>query len=223
MRIATRLVLVLGGIVLGTVAVYMAISHQERQALLRDGMRRDTETLARALQTGATSALRQGRDADLDEILRAVVTQDEEVSASVVLDAAGEPIAGGAVDLACLRAALPAAGRAAGAARGWAECATRVYWVSLPVPPPGAALVVAQREVLLNRAVSAALRRQLLLTLLLMATVALTIVLVLRRSLSEPLAGLVRGVRALGAGDAAARIDRGAGAGELAELAGAFN
>jgi two-component system, NtrC family, sensor kinase len=223
MRIATRLVLVLGGVVLGIVALYVVVSHQQRQALLRGGMTRDTETLARALQVGAAEALRQGRLSDLDRILRGVVIQNEELFATVVLDVRGEVLAGDGLDLACLRSGLPGPVPATEATRGWMDCDPHVFWVSLPVPAPGAALVLAQREVLLNRAVAAALRRQLLLTLVLMGAIAGAIVLVLRRSLSAPLAELMRGIRGLEAEGSTARIALGTDAGELAELAAAFN
>jgi two-component system, NtrC family, sensor kinase len=223
MRVATRLMLLLVATVVVAVLAYMMVSHQQRQELLRGELVRDTETLGRALQAGINHSLRRDeRIEGLDEMLRAAVV-GADIFASVLLDPAGEVVAGEAADLTCLRRHIPAAVLASGAGSGWANCAPEVYWVALPILPPASAVVVAQTGALLDRSVSAELRRQLLLLFALLLTVLGLFPQILRGRLVGPLGEIMRGIRVLGErGEMPPiRVDRSAG--ELSELAATLN
>ncbi len=221
MRIATRLVLILGSLVIALMGMYMVVSHQQHKSLLREGMIRETEAMARTLQVVSNATLAEDRTADLDRTLR-TATADEEIFASLVIDAQGRVLAGRAENLACLQPhlrSLPARREE----RGWARCPEQVYWRALPLDVAGTWLVVGLEAVMVNRSVTAALRRQLALTLALSAALALTLLLILHRMLSLPLDEILRGLRSLAATGEPPRLQVPSSAGDLAHLAAAFN
>lgn len=224
MRIATRLALVLGATVAAIMAVYALVSQHQREALLRTGLSRETETLADALQIVAGNALRDRRFGDLHRVLGEIV-EDPETFVVAVYDPRGRLLAGGADrGTECLAAVLPRGGMPVSAGSGWTVCdGDAVRWAVRPLRAPGAALVLARRATVIGREIRASRLRLLALTAVLALTAALAIRLVLRRSLAAPLAEIQRGIRALGgpAPPAPLRVPRSSG--ELAHLAAAFD
>lgn len=223
MRIATRVVLTLGFAVTAVMTVYGLISLHQRETLLSDAWARETATLARTLQIVVDNALRDRRFGDLDVVL-ARVAADPETWVSVVLHHDGRVLAGGpapAID--CLARHGLDLDRLGGEVQGWADCAERVRWVTLPTRPPAAAVVLARSDRVVARDVSLSRRRILATILALTATAALVVLLVLRRTLSAPLAEVMRGVRRLGGPDPPSPIAVSNSAGELRDLARAFN
>lgn len=222
MSLATRLILILGGTMLVVVGIYVGISNLQLQSLLRGAMINETEVLASALRVVSEDALEAGRLGSLDRALRTAL-HDEEVVAAVVLDPQGGVLAGGADDLACLEPYFRPLIEAAAGGGGWARCAERVFWLAVPLPPPGALLLVAQREITLNRLVQAALRRQFFLTFGLMLTLTAAIVTILRHYLARPLAEISSGLRTLGHTGAAPRLPVDRSLGEVGQLVERYN
>lgn len=203
-------------------AVYGGIALHQREALLVDALARETETLGRALQITADNALRDGRSADLGRVLGRVA-EDPETYAAAVVRSDGAVLAGGpTAALSCLESYVPLAEHV-GEVRGWANCDGRVRWVALGLREPGAAILVARRATVLERDFAASRWRMLLTTIILAAATALAILLVLRRTLSRPLADVMRGVRALGGSDPPSPVAVDPSAGEIGALATAFN
>lgn len=223
MRIATRLVLILGIAVTAIVAAYALITLRQREAMLKAALIRETETLAWALNGAAANAAEDQRFADLDAVFQHTV-RGSETFASVLLDADGRTLAGGAdADPECLRDLLPAARTVSEEISGWIECEGPVRWVISPVGSAGMAVLLARRANLVQQDIASSRRRHLVLTLALVATVALLIYLVLGRTLSAPLAEIMCGVRAVGSTGSPRPIQVPESAGELTDLAGAFN
>jgi two-component system, NtrC family, sensor kinase len=217
MTIATRMMLVVVGTVFLVVAGYMAISHQQRQTLLRDALVQDTQALGRALHAAADHSLRRSGLEGMDEMIRAAVG-DDVMFAAVLLDDSGEVIAGVADDLACLRRYLPGGVLAGGQGSGWASCGSTIYWTSLPLAGEAATLVIAQRDVLLARSGLEAARRQMFLMLGLLFGIALMISLMLRGTLIIPLSEVTSGVRTLGESGKMPRVLLPRSAGDLTQL-----
>lgn len=224
MRIATRLVLALGAAFAAIMVVYALISQRQRETILRDALIRETETLAGALQIVTNNALRDRRFADLNRVLGEIV-QDPETLVGAVFDHQGRILAGGADrKTACLAPVLPKPGETVREAQGWADCdGARVRWLVLPVRSPGSAIVLARRATVIDREIRASRVRLATLTIVLALTAALTILLVLRRTLSAPLAEIMRGIRSLSDAGPSAPLRVPASSGELAHLAAAFN
>jgi two-component system, NtrC family, sensor kinase len=227
MRITIWLMLVLVAAVAMIMLASIVLTHQQRRELLREEITRDTEALGRALQAGLNHALRQrARIAGLDELLRAAIA-DPETFATVLLDPAGNPLAGeGAHEgeiLACLQRHVPGPRLASGEARGWVSCNPDVYWVALPVLPPASVLVVAQRGGLLEDSVAAELQRQPLLLFALLLTIVMLIPLVLHGRLVTPLTQILRGIRMLGKRGEMPRIRLDSSTGEVVQLAAALD
>jgi signal transduction histidine kinase len=95
--------------------------------------------------------------------------------------------------------------------------------VVLPLRAPASTLLLARRATVMDREVAASRQRHLLLTLTLTAAAALVILLVLQRTLSRPLAEIMRGVHSLGDLGRRSPVRVHGSAGELASLASAFN
>lgn len=221
LKIATRLILVLTALAALVVAVYSAVSQQQREALLRAAHVRETATLARTLQVVTGNALRDGRLGDLRRVYAALVTEPNTFAATV-WDAQGRTLAGGTDGHEpCADDFLVQGGRRAGS--GWAECEVPVYWVRLPLPTAGASLLIARRATVITRDVADSRRRLVLLAVAIVGASALATHSLLRRALSAPLAELLRGVRSLGESGAVHRVQVSAAAGELSQLATAFN
>lgn len=222
MQIATRLVLALGIAVSIVMAAYGVIALRQREAILADALVRETDTLARALQITADNALRDERLEDLDRVL-ARVAEDPETLAAAVLGERGRVLAGGPAEaVACLERYRPLASYLA-ELRGWADCDGRTRWVVLETRLPGSVLVVARRATVLELDMAASRWRMFYTTLALAAAAALAILLVLRKTLSAPLAQVMEGVRTLGGPLPPSPVEVPRSAGEIGRLAAAFN
>lgn len=230
MRIATRLVLILGLTTTTVMVAYAALALEQREDLLREALARETETLARSAQIVANNALRDGRLQDLDRVLGRIADDPQTLVAAVVT-ADDRVLAGGPENaLSCLRGA-PGLRRDRGAAasadsagaRGWIDCDGGARWVTLPVRVPGDLVVLARRATVLERDLASSRRRILLTTLALAGAAAAAILLVLRRTLSAPLSQIMKGVRTLGGPNPPTPVTVPRSAGELRDLAVAFN
>jgi signal transduction histidine kinase len=222
MRIATRLLLVLVPSMILMMGVYAVIALQQRAELISDALIRETDTLARALQAVTNNAIRDGRYLDLDGILEGVAG-DPETFLVVILEPHGAIMSG---ELEALPECLAFAGSASPGptgARGWAECDGRVRWVHLPVREPAEALLVARRATVVEQDEAASRVRISLTTLALGGGAALVILFVLRGTLSRPLERIMDGVREVGGPAVPDPIHLPRSAGELRDLADAFN
>lgn len=228
MRIATRLVLTLGLTTTIVMVVYGFVALDQREALLRDGLARETETLARSAQIVTNNALRDGRLEDLDRVLGRIA-EDPQTLVAAVLGGQDRVLAGGpAGALACLPSGpdVRVPGRMEvgdEGVRGWVDCDGVVRWVVLPVRDPGARVVLGRRGTVLEQDLANSRARILWTTLVLAAAAAAAILLVLRRTLSAPLSQIMRGVRSLGGPYAPDKVAVPPSAGELRDLAVAFN
>ncbi|HEX8274373.1 MAG TPA: ATP-binding protein [Longimicrobiaceae bacterium] len=223
MRISTRLALLLGATFAVIMLFYAGITLQQRVQLLRGALIAETETLAGTLRIVTDNALRDRRFRDLSRVFGEVVADPETVVAAVT-DPRGRVIVGATGgDPACLRLVVPRGPVGSGGARGWADCGMRVRWVVLPAAAPAGAVVLARRATVIEHEVAATRRRLLLLTLALVTAAAGIVHGVLRRTLSLPLAEILRGIRSLGGQSPPLPIRVPPSAGELHELAGAFN
>lgn len=222
MRIATRLVLALSFAVTVVMVAYAVVALQQREALLADALVRETDTLARALQITANNALRDERFDDLDRVLERVA-EDPETFVAAVLESSGTIVAGGpAHGVACLEQHRPLVSYL-GELRGWADCDGRTRWAVLETRLPGSVLVVARRATVIERDMAASRWRMFFTTLALAAAAALAILLVMRKTLSAPLAQVMEGVRTLGGPHSPSPVQVPRSAGEIGHLAAAFN
>jgi two-component system NtrC family sensor kinase len=222
MRIATRLILAIACTIAAVIVVYGLITQRQREALLRDALERETKTLAHTLQIVANNAIRDGRFADLNRVLGEVI-QDPATFVSAVFDAQGRALAGGGdQDFGCLRSSLAVRPPTEEQA-GWADCGGLVRWVALPAVAPAASVVLARRGTVIEEFIATSRLRHLLLGLILTAAAGIAILHVLRRTLTEPLAEIMRGVRSLGGSEAPELVPVPRSAGELGDLALAFN
>lgn len=223
MRIATRLILVLGATFAVVMLLYAAVTLRQREKLLSDAFVRETETLARTLRIVTNNAVRDGRFADLDRVLREVL-EDPQTFATAVFDSAGRMLAGSAdADLGCIAPALPPQRQAGGESQGWADCGGRVRWVVAEATAPAAGVLLARRPTVLEADLRASRLRLLLLTLLLGFSASAGTLIVLHATLSVPLETLVRGIRAVGGPQPAEPISVPASARELAYVAAVVN
>lgn len=222
MSIATRLVLALGIVVSIVMAIYGVLAFRQREAILADALARETDTLARTLQITTNNALRDERFNDLDRVL-ARVADDPETFAAAVLGEAGRLVAGGPSSaLSCLERYRPL-GSHLGELRGWADCDGRTRWAVLETRVPGTVIVVARRATVIEEDMAASRWRILFTTLALAITAALAILLVLRRTLSAPLAEVMKGVETVGGPLSPSPVQVPHSAGEIGQLAAAFN
>ncbi len=222
MGIATRLLSFLVPSMVIIMGVYAAIALHQRSELISEALIRETETLAQALRAVTDNAIRDGRYRDLDAVLSGVA-EDPETFLVAVLEPTGRVLSGGSDVLPGCLAAEVLQAPPEGGIRGWAECQGRVRWVSLPVREPARALVVARRTTVVEQDEAHSRVRISLTTLALGGGAALVILLVLRWTLSRPLARVLQGVREFGGPSAPEPIRLGRWAGELQYLAEAFN
>jgi signal transduction histidine kinase len=224
MRLGTRLVLTLVGTVTSVMLIYGWIAFRQRSALLREGLIRETETLGRTMQIVADNALRDGRDGDLQRVLGRIMDDPETVLA-VVVDSTGRLLAGTtSSSMTCLEAAGTVLGRGVSEGRGWLPCGDgTVRWVALPLRDPGARILLGRRETVVRMDMAAS-RVRISLTILILAVAASVVtLLVLRRALTQPLARIMVGVRSVGGPDSPVTVPVPRAAGELQDLARAFN
>lgn len=233
MRIATRLIVTLSITTTAVMVLYALIALDQREGLLREGLARETETLARSVQIVVNNALRDGRFEDLNRILRRVA-EDPQTLVAVVTTGDGDVLAGGPRSaLACLEAlpdfreagAAPPGAPAEGeeGAQGWVDCAGEARWMALPVRDPGELVLLGRYATVLERDRAGSRWRILFTTLALAAAASTVILLVLRSALSVPLSQIMHGVRSLGGPNPPTRVEVPRSAGELRDLAGAFN
>jgi signal transduction histidine kinase len=224
MRLGTRLILTLAATVTTVMLAYGWIALRQRAALIREGLIRETETLGRTMQIVADNALRDGRDADLQRVLGRIIDDPETVLAAVV-DSSGQIVAGAPSSaMTCLEGADAFLRLGPTEGRGWLPCGDEtVRWVALPVREPGRRIVLGRRETVVRLDIAASRIRISLTTLVMAAAASLVILLVLRRALARPLAQIMVGVRSLGGPDAPFSVPVPRAAGELQDLARAFN
>ncbi len=222
MGIATRLLSFLVPSMVVIMGVYAAIALHQRSELISEALIRETETLAQALRAVTDNAIRDGRYPDLDAVLSGV-SEDPETFLVAVLEPSGRVLSGGSDALPGCLAVEALQAPPPGGIRGWADCQGRVRWVSLSVRDPARALVVARRTTVVEQDEAHSRVRISLTTLALGGGAALVILLVLRWTLSRPLARVLQGVRELGGPSAPEPIRLGRWAGELQYLAEAFN
>jgi signal transduction histidine kinase len=224
MRLGTRLILTLVGTVTSVMLIYGWIALRQRAALLREGLIRETETLGRTIQIVADNALRDGRDGDLQRVL-ARIMDDPETVLAVVVDATGHVFAGTSSSaMTCLEATGTFLGRGASEWRGWLPCGDEtVRWVALPLRDPGARILLGRRETVVRMDVAASRVRISLTILILAAAASVVTLLMLRRALTRPLAQIMVGVRSVGMPDSPVTVPVPRAAGELQDLARAFN
>jgi signal transduction histidine kinase len=224
MRISTRLILASGATIVVVMLAAGLIAQRKREALLVDAHLRETETLARTLHLVSGFAQRDGRLADLDQVL-ASVAADPATAAVALVDREGAIRAGGPDGAeACVRGIGFARGDGPPAEQsGIAQCGGRIDWVAIATGTPGETLLLARRITFVEREAAAAGQRLLLTILALAAAATGVILLVLRRTLSAPLAEIVRAVEGVGRTPPPAPVRLRRSAGELHVLAEAFN
>ena len=224
MRIATRLLLTLGAVLVLVMTAYGVYAQRQREALLGEAHLRDTEMMARLVAGVLSDAVRDDRLEDVGPLLERA-REHPEVVALALVDPAGEVAAGelpGRSRLGCLASAVEAA-RSGSAARGTAECESRVDWAAFPAGVQGASLLVARRATALEREVAAARRQVVAVTIVLTLLGGAVIVLILRRTLSRPLDEMLEAVDRFGDPRFDDPVSVPEYPGELGELAGAFN
>lgn len=222
MRIATQLVLALGGVLVVVMSAYGLYTHQHREALLGEAHLRDTEMMAHLVAGVLSDAARDGRMEDVEPLLERAREHPEVLTLGLV-DSDGGFLAGGLPsEDGCLSSALDAA-RARSVRRGTAECDGRVDWAVLPGGVHDAYLLVARRATALEREVATARRQIVGVTLILTLAAAGVIVLILRRTLSRPLDEMLSAVERFGRPRFDEPIAVPEHTGELGELAAAFN
>jgi signal transduction histidine kinase len=224
MRIATRLLIAIVATTTCVMLVYGFVALQEREALLRDALIRETEALARTTEIVANNALRDGRQADLELVLERMTDDPETIA--VIVDADGRVLAGargGGGSQPCLPdpRSLPVPGP--GGEQGWIDCAGGVHWIALPLRDPGSVLVLGRRATVIERDRAASTDRILVTTLIMAVATAAAVVVLLNWTLSRPLAEIMRGVRSLGGPGSPASVRVPTSSGELRDLALAFN
>ncbi|HET7274203.1 MAG TPA: HAMP domain-containing sensor histidine kinase [Longimicrobiaceae bacterium] len=222
MRIATRLVLSSVAAVVVVMTAYGLLSLRQRGFLISDALVRETETLAHAMQIVANNAIRDDQIANLDLVLERL-SEDQEMYISALISRDGEILAGGPAEaVRCVLPLLPLTTSVAQELQVWTECEDRIRLIVLPVLPPAHALIIARRTTVVERDTATSQRRILITTLILATLAALAIIVVLRRTLSRPLAQIMKSVHLMGGPAPPPRVPV-PKSGELAELAEAFN
>jgi signal transduction histidine kinase len=224
MRLGTRLILALGATLTTVMALYGWVAFQQRAALLREGLIRETETLGRTMQIVADNALRDERWGDLERVLARVGDDPETVLAAIV-DSAGAVIAGApSAALTCFASADVPGPEMAAQSRGWMPCRGEAFrWVALPLREPGTRVLLGRRETVVRTDMARSRVRILLTTIILSAAAAMVILVVLRRTLTAPLTRIMEGVRSVGGPALPTPVHVPRSAGELRDLAEAFN
>jgi signal transduction histidine kinase len=230
MRLGTRLLVPLVLVVSLVMAAYGGWGLRQRQGVQMEEARRETRAYATALGIGLEHAF---RDPDLRDVQTIIdrISREPQIYGVLVYSRDGrarfvsDPLQlGAAIPPAVLGGVL----RTGNAARFEREIEGQpVYSVLQPIAGPGGAVVgafeVAQPLASLHAEAARVRTRYVLNTLTLIAALSAVILWLVRRLVANPLDRLVTGVRALGRGELAYRIEPGRGAGEVAELAREFN
>jgi two-component system NtrC family sensor kinase len=222
MRLAHQLVLGASAAVALVMSIHGVTTLRQREQLMGDALVRETETLAHTVQIVANSAIRNGQTDRLDRVLGRIL-RDPDMAIGAVLDPAGRLMAGGPADsLACVQRLVAQAGQLA-EMHVWADCGGRVRLIVLPLQRPAEAIVIARRTTVMDRAYAAS-RRQIAITSLALAVLgSVAILAVVRVWLTTPLAHVMAGVRQLGGPQLPRPVTVPRAAGELQQLARAFN
>lgn len=229
MRLGTRLLLPL----LVTVGAVMALgawwSQRQREVTMMAEARQETNAYAVALGLALEAAARSGSDEDLQRLIDRI-SQEPTIYGVVVYDTAARVrLVSQTVDT--LRTA-PLQSVQKVLASGEREVllrdleGERMYSVVRALRQDGrivGAFEVAQPLAFVEAEKRRTRERYILSTALLVVTLTVLILWLVRRLVARPLGRLVTGVRALGSGELAHRIDERVGPGELAELAREFN
>src|SRR5688572_2027112 len=230
MRITTRLLLPL----LATVALVMLLfalwSLRQREQILTEHLRRETNAYATALGIALEAALRAGSSQDVQEAIDRI--SNEPTIYGVIVYGADMRVLFTSQMFREIEIAPPSAVRRViqerrplGLTREIEEQST--YSIVEPLFAPGGAVAGAMEVVqplrLLERELLRTRQRFVLNTLTLIIALTLLITFLTRRLIAEPLHRLMQAVRALGRGELGYRIEQVRGGAELAELAREFN
>jgi len=228
-RLGTRLLLPLLATVVAVMAFGTWQSQRQREKTLTEEARRETNAYAVALGLALEAAARSGSDPEMQAIIDRI-TQEPTIYGVVVYDTAARVrLVSQTVD--SLRTA-PLQSVQAVVATGSREVllrdfeGERVYSVVRALRQDGeivGAIEVAQTLAFVEAEKRQTRERYILSTALLAVAMTVLILWLVQRLVARPLDRLVTGVRALGSGELAHRIDKRVGPGELGVLAREFN
>jgi signal transduction histidine kinase len=230
MKLSTRLLLPLLGTVAGVMVLYAFWSVRQREAALSRQAAREARAYAAPLGLALESAYRTASRRDVQEIIDRL-SRERTIYGVLVYDEDGAPE--------FLTVPLDAADAAPGerisdvlrsgdAMEFEREIAgVNVYSVLRPIRDPLGKVLgayeVAQPLSFLRSEIAQTRQRILFTTAALLVAVTASMLLLVRRLVAKPLAGLVTGARALAAGQLSHRVLADPGAAELAQLADEFN
>jgi len=231
MRLSTRLLLPLVATVVTVMTVYAAWSLRQRETTLASQDRRETRAYATALGLALEGAFRDPERRDVQETIDRI-SREPNIYGVAVYGPTGEvlylsgPLEGAQADPLDRIVQALSSGDTTSLTRVSAT-GESVFSVVRPIED-AAGNVVGGFEVLqpldfLESEKTRTRTRFLLNTLTLLATLTGLLLLLVRRFVAAPLERLVRGVRALEAGDLTYRVPGDPGGGELAEVAREFN
>lgn len=231
MRLSTRLLLPLVATVVTVMTAYAAWSLRQRETTLASQDRRETRAYATALGVALEGAFRDPERRDVQETIDRI-SREPNIYGVAVYGPTGEllylsgPLEGAQADPLDRIVQALSSGDTTSLTRVSAT-GESVFSVVRPIQD-AAGNVVGGFEVLqpldfLESEKTRTRVRFLLNTLTLLATLTGLLLLLVRRFVAVPLERLVRGVRALEAGDLTYRVPADPGGGELAEVAREFN
>ena len=231
MRLSTRLLLPLVATVVTVMTAYAAWSLRQRETTLASQDRRETRAYATALGLALEGAFRDPERRDVQETIDRI-SREPNIYGVAVYGPTGEvlylsgPLEGAQADPLDRIVQALSSGDTTSLTRVSAT-GEGVFSVVRPIQD-AAGNVVGGFEVLqpldfLESEKTRTRTRFLLNTLTLLATLTGLLLLLVRRFVAAPLERLVRGVRALEAGDLTYRVPGDPGGGELAEVAREFN
>ncbi len=230
MRLSTRLLLPLLAAVSAVMLVYAFWAVRQREATLTQEARTETRAYARSLGLAIEAAFRDPVRKDAQEIIDRL-SREETVYAVLVYDVDGTPEylsaplqAGDAASREAILRVL-ASGEPAEFERDIAG--VHVFSVVRPLEDVLGKVIgafeVTQPLSFLQAEIARTRQRFLLNTATLLVAVTGVMLLLLRRLVSRPLARLITGARALGAGELGHRVSADPGPTELEQLAQEFN
>lgn len=229
MRLGTRLLLPLLATVVAVMALATWRSQQQRETTLTEEARRETNAYAVALGLALEAAARSGSEPEMQAIIDRI-SQEPTIYGVVVYDTAARVrLVSQTVDT--LRTApLQSVQKVLASGQGEVLLrdfeGERVYSVVRPLREDDTivgAIEVAQTLAFVEAEKRYTRERYILNAALLMVAMTVLILWLVQRQVATPLGRLVTGVRALGSGELAHRIDARVGPGELGELAREFN
>ncbi len=229
MRLGTRLLLPLLATVVAVMAFGTWQSQRQREKTLTEEARRETNAYAVALGLALEAAARSGSDPEMQAIIDRI-TQEPTIYGVVVYDSAARVrLVSQTVDTlrtAPLQSVLTVLSTGSGEVLLRDFEGERVYSVVRPLRQADeivGAIEVAQTLAFVEAEKRHTRERYILSTALLAVAMTVLILWLVQRQVARPLARLLTGVRALGSGELAHRIDKRVGPGELGVLAREFN